>query len=54
MGILFVTSDLEEVTALSDRIVVMSNGRITAEFADGTATQESLVAASAVGHALAA
>ena len=54
MGILFVTSDLEEVLALSDRIVVMSNGRITAEFAEGEATQEALVAASAVGHALAA
>lgn len=54
MGILFVTSDLEEVMALSDRIVVMSNGRITAEFAQGTATQDMLVTASAVGHALAA
>ena len=29
MGILFVTSDLEEVMALSDRILVMSNGRLT-------------------------
>ena len=54
MGILFVTSDLEEVMALSDRIVVMSNGRVTAEFAEGQATQEAIVAASAVGHALAA
>jgi erythritol transport system ATP-binding protein len=54
MGILFVTSDLEEVMALSDRIVVMSNGRVTAEFTEGVATQDSLVAASAVGHALAA
>jgi erythritol transport system ATP-binding protein len=54
MGILFVTSDLEEVMALSDRIVVMSNGRITAEFEEGQASQADLVAASAVGHALAA
>jgi erythritol transport system ATP-binding protein len=54
MGILFVTSDLEEVMALSDRIIVMSNGRVTAEFAEGQATQEALVTASAVGHALAA
>ena len=32
LGILFVTSDLEEVMSLSDRILVMSNGRITGEF----------------------
>ena len=54
MGILFVTSDLDEVMALSDRILVMSNGRLTAEFGPGQATQEAVVAASAVGHALAA
>ncbi len=32
LGILFVTSDLDEVRALSDRILVMANGRITGEF----------------------
>jgi len=50
LGILFVTSDLEEVMALSDRILVMSNGRVTAEFDASEATQDALVAASAVGH----
>ncbi|CAG4918033.1 sugar ABC transporter ATP-binding protein [Paraburkholderia gardini] len=50
LGILFVTSDLEEVMALSDRILVMSNGRITAEFDAAGATQDALVAASAIGH----
>ncbi|MCX2721581.1 sugar ABC transporter ATP-binding protein [Roseibium salinum] len=51
LGILFVTSDLEEVMSLSDRIIVMSNGRITGEF-DGTdATEEQIIAASAIGHA---
>jgi erythritol transport system ATP-binding protein len=50
LGILFVTSDLEEVMALSDRILVMSNGRITAEFGANEATQDALVAASAIGH----
>ena len=54
MGILFVTSDLEEVMALSDRILVMSNGRLTAAFEAGEATQDAIVAASSVGHALAA
>ncbi|OLL31332.1 sugar ABC transporter ATP-binding protein [Burkholderia sp. SRS-W-2-2016] len=50
LGILFVTSDLEEVMALSDRILVMSNGRLTAEFDAAHATQDALVAASAIGH----
>ena len=36
LGILFVTSDLDEVLALSDRILVMANGRITGEFPAGT------------------
>lgn len=51
LGILFVTSDLEEVMSLSDRIIVMSNGRITGEFGKTDATEEQIVAASAVGHA---
>jgi erythritol transport system ATP-binding protein len=50
LGILFVTSDLAEVRALSDRILVMSNGRITAEFEAGEASDEAIVAASVVGH----
>lgn len=35
LGILFVTSDLEEVLALSDRILVMAEGRITGTFRSG-------------------
>ena len=54
LGILFVTSDLEEVMSLSDRILVMSNGRITGEFVGGAADEAEIVAASAVGHAAAA
>jgi erythritol transport system ATP-binding protein len=50
LGVLFVTSDLEEVMALSDRILVMSNGRVTAEYDAADATQDALVAASAIGH----
>ena len=46
LGILFVTSDLEEVMALSDRILVMSNGRLAAEFGPGEATEEAVVLAS--------
>ncbi|MFT4148817.1 MAG: sugar ABC transporter ATP-binding protein [Paracoccaceae bacterium] len=36
LGILFVTSDLDEVLALSDRIIVMAQGRITGAFPAGT------------------
>jgi erythritol transport system ATP-binding protein len=50
IGILFVTSDLDEVMALSDRIAVMSNGRLTALFDRREATQAAIVAASAQGH----
>ena len=32
IGIIFVTSDLDEVLALSDRIAVMSQGKLTALF----------------------
>jgi erythritol transport system ATP-binding protein len=50
LGILFVTSDLDEVMALSDRIAVMSNGRLTALFDRDDATEAKVVAASAAGH----
>jgi erythritol transport system ATP-binding protein len=49
-GIVFVTSDLDEVLALSDRVAVMSNGRLTAMFDRAEATQAKIVAASSVGH----
>lgn len=51
LGIIFVTSDLDEVMSLSDRILVMSNGRVTGEFNRETATNTALVEASAIGHA---
>jgi erythritol transport system ATP-binding protein len=50
LGIIFVTSDLGEAMALSDRIAVMSNGRVTALVGRADATEASLVAASALGH----
>jgi erythritol transport system ATP-binding protein len=50
LGILFVTSDLDEVMALSDRIAVMSNGRLTALFDRSEATESLIVAAAAQGH----
>jgi erythritol transport system ATP-binding protein len=50
IGIIFVTSDLDEVMALSDRIAVMSNGRVTALVDRADATGPALVAASALKH----
>ena len=49
-GVIFVSSELKEVLAMSDRILVMSKGRITGEFTHQKATEEKLVAASAIGH----
>jgi erythritol transport system ATP-binding protein len=51
LGIVFVTSDLDEVLALSDRVAVMSNGRLTALLDRADATAARIVAASSVGHA---
>lgn len=51
-GVIFISSELKEILAMSDRILVMSKGKITGEFAREEATEEKLVAASAVGHGL--
>ncbi len=50
LGVLFVSSELMEVLAMADRILVMSKGKITGEFSREDATEEALVTASAVGH----
>lgn len=49
-GVVFVSSELKEILAMSDRILVMSKGKITAEFSNKEANEEKLVAASAIGH----
>ena len=49
-GVIFVSSELKEILAMSDRILVMSKGAITGEFKHAEATEEKLVAASAIGH----
>jgi erythritol transport system ATP-binding protein len=51
-GIVFVSSELQEILGMSDRILVMSRGAITAEFTRQEATEEKLVSASAIGHGL--
>ncbi|MBJ7538580.1 sugar ABC transporter ATP-binding protein [Marinomonas transparens] len=49
IGILFSTSDLKEIMAVSDRILVMSNGKMTADVLRSEADESSLVFASAQG-----
>ena len=42
-AILMISSELTEILAMSDRILVMCRGRIAGEFPAGTATQETLL-----------
>ncbi|MBN1563549.1 MAG: sugar ABC transporter ATP-binding protein [Anaerolineae bacterium] len=53
LGVMFVSTELKEIMAIADRIIVMSKGRITQEFDRADATQQALVEASAIGHELA-
>jgi len=51
-GILFVSSELKEILAMSDRILVMSKGTITGEFKREEATEAKLINASVTGNGL--
>ena len=51
-GVILVSSELPELMGMSDRILMLSQGRITGSFTRDTATQENLMAA-AMGHATA-
>jgi erythritol transport system ATP-binding protein len=51
-GVLFISSELAEVIAMADRVLVMARGRITAEFSSATVTEEALVTASASDRVL--
>jgi ABC-type sugar transport system ATPase subunit len=52
-GVLMVSSDLEEVVGLADRVYVMNGGRVQAELAGDQITNEAVVAG-AFGHAVGA
>jgi erythritol transport system ATP-binding protein len=45
VSIIFTSSEIEETRALADRILVLSAGKISAEFAAGDASEEALFAA---------
>jgi len=49
MAIIMVSSDLPEVLGMSDRIIVMADGRIKGTFADTEATQEKIMTLCAGG-----
>lgn len=50
LGIIFVTSEIMEIRAVCDRIIVLSKGIMTADLDREDATEEALIDASAVGH----
>jgi len=54
LGIILISSDLPEVLAMSDRILVLHEGRVTAEIARAEATEERVMFAATGQHAQAA
>ncbi len=50
VSIVVVSSELEEIIAIADRIMVLSNGEKTAEFTGADINQDNLVKASYMGH----
>jgi erythritol transport system ATP-binding protein len=48
MGVIFVSSEMQEMHAIPDRVLVLSQGRLKGEFAHEDLTEEKLVAASAI------
>jgi len=51
LAILVISSDLPEVLAVSDRILVMREGRLVGEIAHAVATEERIMALAALEHA---
>ena len=47
MGVLFVGSELKEIISVCDRVLVMSNGKLTADLSGEAITEDALVKASA-------
>jgi len=45
LAVIMVSSELPEILAIADRILVLAEGRVTAEFARGAATEEAILRA---------
>jgi ribose transport system ATP-binding protein len=43
MGIIVVSSELPEILAISDRVLVMAEGRLTAEYSIAEATENKIL-----------
>ncbi len=50
LAIIMVTSELKELLAICDRVIVLSKGKITANFGKEEITEENIVNASTIGH----
>ena len=48
-AVIMISSELPEILGMSDRIIVLSEGRLTAEFSREEATQEKIMAAATGG-----
>lgn len=48
LAILFVSSEMQEMLAIPDRVLVLAQGRLKGEFARNEVTEEKLVHASAI------
>ena len=50
LAILLVTSEIKEILAICDRVIVLSKGNVTGEFEKEQISEDNLVDASAIGH----
>ena len=51
-GVVLVSSELEEIFSMSDRIIVLSKGKVTGVFDRSEATEEKVRKASEIGHGI--
>jgi ribose transport system ATP-binding protein len=49
LGVILTSSELPELLTLSDRVIVLAEGRLTAEFARGAATEQRIMEAATAG-----
>jgi ABC-type sugar transport system ATPase subunit len=54
MAIIVISSEMPEILALSHRILVLSQGRVAAEFDGPSASQEEIMTAAVPQHSAAA
>ncbi|MEZ4629462.1 MAG: sugar ABC transporter ATP-binding protein [Deinococcales bacterium] len=54
LGVIFVSSELKEIMAMADRVLVLAKGRVSAELARATLSEQALVSASAGDESLVA